>query len=467
MKSSLQKFLMPLMLLTLSVRCNKEWFDEKPNQRLVVPTTINELQAMLDNDGVFFLNHPNLGEASSDNFFWSSSAYNSRTIRDRNIYSWASTEDFYDGPSFSDWGSSYERVLYSNYVLEAINKITPTNQSREAWKNVKGSALFHRAHSFFEIAQYWCKPYSEFTAETDPGIIIRTNSNINAPSVRSTVKQTYKQIITDLTDAKDLLPTTSPSLTYKTRPSKAAVLAMLARVYLSMVNFTEALFAADSCLQIYNSLLDYNSSLVLPAQANPISLSSGNVEIIFHCRFTNYNMLAHNNGVGTVDSNLYNSYHISDRRRDAFFKLISGRRAFVGSYDGGPTFLFGGLATDEVYLIRAECHARQGNVTAAMQDLNTLMQKRWATASWVPFTATDAEDALRKILVERRKELCFRGLRWTDLRRLNTDPRFAITLSHGVIGTTMQWSLPPNDNRYVFPIPDNEIIYSGVEQNPR
>jgi hypothetical protein len=79
--------------------------------------------------------------------------------------------------------------------------------------------------------------------------------------------------------------------------------------------------------------------------------------------------------------------------------------------------------------------------------------------------AIDAEDALRKVLLERRKELVFRAIRWTDLRRLNKDPRFATTLRRVVLG--QEYLLPPNDNRYVYPIPTNEIEASGVPQNPR
>jgi len=68
-------------------------------------------------------------------------------------------------------------------------------------------------------------------------------------------------------------------------------------------------------------------------------------------------------------------------------------------------------------------------------------------------------------LKERRKELLFRGLRWTDLRRLNLDPRFAVTLARNVSGQI--YSLPPEDPRYAWPIPDDEIQASGIPQNPR
>ncbi|MNX64087.1 SusD family protein [compost metagenome] len=99
-----------------------------------------------------------------------------------------------------------------------------------------------------------------------------------------------------------------------------------------------------------------------------------------------------------------------------------------------------------------------------MEDLNTLLSKRFG-AGFVPYTATDQKNAILTILKERRKELLFRGLRWMDLRRLNKEPEYAVTLTRIVNGTT--YTLPPNDPRYVYPIPPDEIAISGIEQNER
>ena len=123
-----------------------------------------------------------------------------------------------------------------------------------------------------------------------------------------------------------------------------------------------------------------------------------------------------------------------------------------------------GIATDEVYLTRAECYARAGKVSEAMNDLNTLMIKRWKAGTFIPFTATSTSEALSIILEERRKETLFRGLRWLDLRRLNSEGA-NITLTRNVDNQT--YKLEPNSPRYALPLPPDVISLTGIPQNER
>jgi hypothetical protein len=122
-----------------------------------------------------------------------------------------------------------------------------------------------------------------------------------------------------------------------------------------------------------------------------------------------------------------------------------------------------------MYLIRAECLARDGNITGAMADVNTLLRSRWkkngTVSTYVDKTVSNSSAALALILRERRKELPFRGLRWTDIRRLNLEPGFQTTLSRTLNGVT--YTLPPGDPRFAFSIPTVEIQLGGIQQNQR
>jgi starch-binding outer membrane protein, SusD/RagB family len=455
--------------------CKKGWLEAKPDKSFVVPSTIADYQALLDNTtelsnavpgatvGLtpFNAQQNALGEVSAGDFYVLPNIFTGQVAVYRNAFTWA--QDIYEGAkNIDDWNSPYKRVFLANVVLEGIEKIKPAdNTEQQAWNNVKGAALFFRAYNHFDVAQEFCKSYDKNMAGGDPGIPIRLTPDFNYDSKRGTVLETYNQIISDLKEANDLLPVTLPSNTlYKNRPTKAAANALLARVYLFMEEYDNAFQYADACLQQYNKLIDYDSLYIANPGNSPFP--PFNDEVILNNVLTNAGIIFGTRPI--FDSTLYNSYHADDVRQKIFYRKLSGNPVWKGSYYGG-TSKFSGLATDEIYLIRAECYARKGNTDAAMQDLNTLLIKRWKARTFVPFTATDADDALVQIVGERRKELVFRGLRWPDLKRLNKDPRFAVTLTRTVNGQT--FTIEPNDQKYVLPIPDDVILLTGMAQNPR
>lgn len=441
--------------LLFSCTKKKEFLEEKPNSDLVVPSTLKDFQQLLDQDKVFAIT-PDLAELSADNYYTQPSWWTQMDNKSRNGYIWA--PDIYEGQiNILDWNICYQQVFYTNIVLEGLNKIS---DGTVEWKQVRGSALFKRAYAFFNLSQIFAPVYDSATAAADMGIPLRLQSDVNIVSVRSSVKETYEQIINDLLEANSLL-VNGIVYNFPNRPSKPAVSGLLARVYLSMRNYSKAFEYANLCLQQHNKLIDYNTlstTAVLP-------FATLHDEAIYQTRMDNLNAyFSSSNADVHVDSILYRSYVDNDLRKIIFFRLNTvGLPRLKGSYFGN-SLAFTGLATDEIFLIRAECYARAGNIAAAMSDLNILLAKRWKTGTFIPFTATDPADALIKVLTERRKELVFRNLRWSDLRRLNKEGA-NITLTRVLNGQT--YTLPPNDLRYVLPIPTDEIALSGIPQNPR
>ena len=443
--------------------CKKDWLELKPRQALALPNTVPQLQALCDYDDVFNSYHPVLGELGSDDYYLPDENYTNLAEGHKNNYKWASGSDFYAGSIGyqSVWDRLYNSIFYANTILENIEKVVvKTNSDSAAWKNVKGTAHFYRAFINYNLVQVYGKPYGTGTESTDPGIILRKEPDVNLKLPRSSVKETYDFILSDLNQSLQFLPANQE---YKTRPSIPAAFGLLARVYLSMSDYDMAFLNADSCLKRYNTLLDYNTF------ANPtdyFAIEMYNPEVIFHSRMSNINSsLPLIFQLGRVDSVLYSLYDNNDLRKIVCF-IDEGGVAYKGSYYGFPVFLFNGLATDEIYIIRAECSARKGQVSDAMNDINAILANRWDDdAVFTPLTAADQEDALNKVLIERRKELCFRGLRWSDLRRFNLEPGREITLQRKIGDET--FVLPPNSERYVYPIPQSEMLFNPVVQNPR
>jgi starch-binding outer membrane protein, SusD/RagB family len=433
----------------------KEFLDERPKSDLFVPTTLEDFQALLDNDAALNLT-PVLGELSADNYHLLQSLWQNLGTKEQNAYIWAS--DIFKGEgNVSDWNTPYQQVLYANVVLDELKKVTITQDNWQQWNNIKGSALFTRAYAFYNLAQVFALPYNASTANEDLGIPLKLTPNIDESIKRSTLEQTYTQIIIDLQEAKTLL---ADSITgYRTRPNKPAAFAQLARVYLSMRQYDKAGANADSSLQLYKALIDYNTR-----DANlPRPFDKTNVETMYQSKFVETNVLKGVLGYGAVDSTLYNSYAMNDLRRTLFFLVNPGRINFKGSYTG-LIQVFTGLATDETYLIRAECRARAGDVNGAMQDLNTLLIQRWKTGTFVPVTVSTQEQALNTILIERRKEMPCRGIRWTDIRRLNLEnanikPKRSLNNQY--------YELPVNSPLYALPIPPDAVVMGQYEQNER
>lgn len=450
----LKIFLSVCFFLSIS-GCTDSFLDVKPDKKLVIPQTLNDLQAMLDNTDKMNVYGPSVAVISADDYYVTSSDWNSLTdITARNAYIW--DDDLFNDRENNDWSYPYVTVLYSNIVLENLQKIAKDSRNASTWNNIKGAALIFRAYSFYQLSQLFMKPYDPASASADPGIPLRLSSDLNEKSVRSTVKETYDRMIMDASEAATLLDLVPK---FKSRPSRPAAYGLLARIYLSMNDYEKAGRYADSCIKLYDTpLIDYNN--LNPNASFPIPLY--NQEVIFHTKMFARSILSSRS---KVDSILYKQYETNDLRKNIFFKSGTNNTVtFKGSYDGSSG-IFSGIAVDEMYLVRAECYARTGKVGKAVDDLNLLMKRRYKAGTFVPFKLTSDEEVLLIILRERRKELLFRGLRWTDLRRLNLDDRFKVTLKRELNGITHE--LAPRSNKYVLPIPASVIETTGMSQNQR
>lgn len=429
--------------------CKKQ-LDIKPSSSLQVPVTLADFQALLDNYTIFNIPWPVASTAAADDGFIPDATLATGTVTIRNAYTW--NRDVFNDDRLNDWSLPYTAIFYANVVLEGAAR---SGGPGADWDNIRGQASFFRSFAYWQLAQEFCKVYDSSSAETDPGLVIRESSDLNLPSTRSSVAAGYKQCISDLQKAARLLPV---NIVTKTRPGKAAAFAMLSRVYLSMRDYGRAGLYADSALALNSTLTDYNT---VPASAT-LPFKRFNEEVIFHSTETSFSILQAPKYL--IDTNLYAAYAADDLRKSLFFKAATGTayQNFRGSYDG-TSGLFNGLAVDELYLNRAEAKARTGDLGAALADLNRLRRRRYASSGYADLVSGDAKTVLGWILDERRKELLLRGLRWTDLRRLNLEAAFRKTLVKLVNG--QRYELPPGDPRYVWPIPLSVISGTGITQN--
>jgi len=465
----MKKIAVYIFALLAIVGCKDKFLDVKPNDALVVPKTIKDLQALLDND--FYMNgnkgggpSPGLLFAGTDEYYYPDNLYNKYGQYVRNAYTWQNVNLYAGLTNYNDWASPYRTVYYANVVIDGLQKINETTENKADYDNALGSALFYRAFAFYQLAQTFAQPYISASAKTDLGIPLRLKPDVTEKGSRANVQQTYDQIQADLQQALTLLP---DKPLFNTRPSRLAAYALLSRMYLGMASYDNALSSAENCLKIKGDLLDFNT--LSSASTSPMPLPIANPEVIFNgmVQLDPLGSQLVNFSNCIIDSTLYALYKDGDLRKTVCYKIGSSPNShqYKASYTKA-TAAFSGIAIDEIYLIKAECQARKGDATGAMATLNTLLKTRWKSGAFVPVSATDAESALTTVLTERRKELVLRGTRWTDLKRLNRDSRFSKTVYRFVVGK--QFTLPPNDSRYTWQIPDVVIDFNpGMPQNPR
>jgi hypothetical protein len=343
------------------------------------------------------------------------------------------------------WLSAYNTINVANNIISAIPVVIAADQNR-----VKGEALFLRGSMYFELVKLFAKPYSAGSVATNKGvpIILTPTRGIDAASyvARSTVEQTYTQIIADLVEAEGLLPAVNPGSTAITRmvyATKAAAAAMLSRVYLQMEKWVEARDAADRAITVALA----NTRVLSTTYAGAFNNTVNSAEYLFAMQISSQD--------GANNMHLYWSIPTYGGRDGdvsvqaphmALYDPIDARRALFYTGPGTSTTVRSGkwqlqyrvlpiIRLAEMYLTRAEANFRAGTTTGStpLVDINRTRQR----AGLLPLVVVSLAD----ILAERKLELAHEGHAIDDRKRLRltTD------------------GIAYDADRIVFPIPQREV----------
>lgn len=449
------RYLLCLLGLALILAGCSEFLDSKPNKNLVVPNTLDDFQGLLDAE----LNGMNVvpmgGFVSSDDAYFGPGLLPRLTFNEEAIYFWRK-EIYLPDENDANWSYPYQKVFYANVVLDGLESFNPKSETeRQRMLELQASARFYRAMGHFEVLMLFTEPFDP-SIEGQLGIPIRLSSDINEKQGRSTMKESFEQIVSDLEEGMEHLPVKAD---IPSRPSQWAAHAMLGRVYLTMHAFGESFEASSRTLAIDDELMDYNK---LDSSLNyPFELM--HPETVFYGRQLTSTFTG--NSESYVNPDLVNLYDSMDLRPFFFFRQGSfpDQFTFRGNYTG-DFYQFGGIATDEVLLNLAEAGARTGNEMEANNALKYLLENRMTEGfQWEDNLTGD--ELMEKVILERRKELLFRDIRWMDLKRHNLYPALQTTLTRDY--NEENASLPPNSSRYAFEIPPLEMQLNPMTQNDR
>ena len=92
------------------------------------------------------------------------------------------------------WNNEYNRIYKANLMISSSSEVTGT---QEEINEALSCAYFMRAYSFFELATFYCQPWSE-TNKGELGVPLRLGLSFDEGVSRGTLEQTYAQIFSDL-----------------------------------------------------------------------------------------------------------------------------------------------------------------------------------------------------------------------------------------------------------------------------
>lgn len=454
-------FAILVVMLVLS-SCN-DYIDVMPKGKRI-PTTLADYEAFLRDEyscnylpalqATYLVNDKfigqnncrNLDNLNTANYMWKEDA-------DRAALN-SSTEDVFD--------NGYRIIGIVNTIIEHAPEATEATQDEK--NEVMAYCYAIRAFVLHQIVCFYADAYDPGTAASTPGVPLIYSGDLGTPWHQGTVQEVYDRILADFNRALELgVPEQSMTVVH---PSRAAVEAGLARVCMHMRDYDKALAHAEEALRRKSDLFDwidyynqYRTQIENPTDYNQITspLDPTCCENLWFCS-GNGNP---NYPCADID--------ISTERRDLFeagdAKALVRFKKFTSSadiyYRGmlSGYYNLAGITVPEVLCIKAECQARAGHISEAMATLDVLRATRILPEVYQPSSATDAADAIEQIRQWKANELINSIFPFMDLKRLNAEGTYAVSLTKTFDGKT--YSLSPSSHLWTMVFPANSINRPG------
>lgn len=361
------------------------------------------------------------------------------------------------------WQADYFVIRACNFIIEDVGKYRAENPIKA--DNIKGQAYALRALLYFELVNVFAQTYSFSPEATHPGVPYITTSDVTQHFSRQTVGDVYRNMISDLKEAIQLMPDDVNDIRYM---NKYAAKSLLARVYLFKGDYSESrVLAEDLCQRVplltisngYPDVIFYNKPFLQTEvlfQAAPSEV----YETSFIGRFfrapTLYFVVT--NDMASVlrrDSNDVRSKWVTssgDAWNVTKFPLsTAGIRSIARADYYHPV-----VRSSEAYLMAAESCAMLKDEDKARNYLNAIRKRANPN---LPLLVASGNALVDSIHEERRKELAFEGFRMYDLQRWHRPVVRNDALNSG-------WkTLPYPNEKAISPIPLLDVKLENLIQN--
>jgi hypothetical protein len=431
-------------------------------------------------------------------------------------YTYSSTYDLTTANNKSYWETSFEAINRYNVVLEGIAEATEGGVLTQAQGNeYRAELLFLRALTYHSLLIHFALPYG-VEGNNNYGLPLYTNA-INTKerldearnTGRSTVEETYRQVLDDLNEAESLFATGDlHPVNGITRASKGSVIALKTRVYLHKRDWDkvkeEASKIVSGTAAPFTSPVGGYALTALPSE--PFTSYSNNTESVFSIENSTTDEGSVNGAMAAMMS-----AREGGRALVAFSPILYNKTAYWPANDKRRSLLLYREETDywycdkyqkvstreeyapiiryaEVLLNYAEAEIRRegGSPALALELLNAVRNRALNSPEEEAYTEAsfaNKETFVEAILWERRIEFFGEGRRWEDIHRLaaddicpsggipkkidfsNSERKGAFVLGEEPKEEFFKSSrpfIPYTDKRFLWPIPINDVVRNPV-----
>lgn len=383
------------------------------------------------------------------------------------------------------YNKCYARIARYNILIDNMGDA----EGPESEKTIGiAQAKTMRAYNYFFLLNTFAKPYNPSTANTDNGIIVREKFNLEEVGKQYSIADTYAFILKDLNEAIADLPEKSVNAY---QPDKASGYAIRAKVHLFMRDIENALSDALEVLKFSNhELWDLSGELAAFLAQNPAFGMMGDAMLYQ----TYHNMIMHKYShpenliycpSRTAGSPAILRKHLKDTfdaKADLRYNLIcSPSQPQRPTAEPGCLYFMSstiilvnesGIRLSEVYLMIAECYARQGNIDLTLKYLNKLRKTRFDARYYKDLVSADIDNdkdkALTYVRQERARELFTSCNSFFDMRRFCTEFNETLTKTYTDInGSSHTYTLKPDSHLLTFPFPVKAMQTTNLIQNSK
>lgn len=369
------------------------------------------------------------------------------------------------------WNSAYYAINSCNLFIAGLQANADILNNPTLVNNFLAEARFVRAVCYFSLASLYCRPFADGNG-SKLGLVLRLQPESGAGNndlARSTVAQTYTQILEDLNFAEQNLPNNySSALLNTTRAHKNTAIAYKTRVYMAMQRYADVITEANKLVPAaapYRAATGVAHELqadVTRVFASPYTTT----ESIFSMPFTDNNLPGTQNGLGSYynpgprgigdyslnpNGILANTgWKAEDARRKFAVVNTSNRKPYLAKFPTGPnhTDYVPVIRYAEVMLNLAEAITRTSGVNQRAIDLlNAVRRRSDPTTTFTTADFANAEALANAILLERRIEFLGEGLRSLDCMRLLAP----------IPGKANVATINPSSADYIWKFPQGEL----------